>query len=463
MATDKLPMDDLPGDLPENWKLNDAVTPSGTDAGLSGKHGYNYLMKAVNEAHKKINALIKALRDSLHAIAYSGSYKDLKDKPSSFVPSAHTHDDLYYTETEMTAKLNAKADNFAYENNKLQLVSGDKRIGSPVEIISASGGDTLPVGSLAPFSGTTLQDGWLWCNGQAINRTTYKDLFDIIGTTYGAGNGTTTFNLPNLANPLSYDKVGVEGIQFKSLDPELKYIIKAKQVVPIVASVVDNLDSDSSINALSALQGKNLNLKVSSLLSKIYTRDDYGIYTVPTNTDPLSLMYEGKFYTRDWLADSIPVASACCIIEVIHHTDMWHARTIIAHYPTYGYTFKNVMSNNVWAGWKLIDGEIPLCAGVYGLGVEFGIAYDVSLFSTLRVIITSQSNQTTTPCFMGSSYSTCTNSFIDGSNLCNTSVRLQKISSKRLIVESARRATFINGGVVSITNSDKVIAIYGRP
>lgn len=47
----------LPGDLPEDWQLNQAVTPNGTEAGLDEKHGYNYLMKQVNEAHTAVNIL----------------------------------------------------------------------------------------------------------------------------------------------------------------------------------------------------------------------------------------------------------------------------------------------------------------------------------------------------------------------------------------------------------------------
>ena len=42
--------------------------------------------------------------------------------------------------------------------------------------------------------------GFLECNGQAISRTTYSALFAIVGTTYGSGNGSTTFNVPDLKN-----------------------------------------------------------------------------------------------------------------------------------------------------------------------------------------------------------------------------------------------------------------------
>lgn len=49
-----------------------------------------------------------------------------------------------------------------------------------------------------PFAGGTVPDGWLLCDGTAISRTTYPALFSAIGTAHGSGNGTSTFNLPDL-------------------------------------------------------------------------------------------------------------------------------------------------------------------------------------------------------------------------------------------------------------------------
>ncbi len=49
-----------------------------------------------------------------------------------------------------------------------------------------------------PFAGSSAPSGWLLCFGQAISRTTYASLFTTIGTTYGVGDGSTTFNLPDL-------------------------------------------------------------------------------------------------------------------------------------------------------------------------------------------------------------------------------------------------------------------------
>jgi microcystin-dependent protein len=55
-----------------------------------------------------------------------------------------------------------------------------------------------PTGQMSGFGGTTAPDGWLLCQGQAVDRTTYADLFTVIGTTYGAGNGVDTFNVPDM-------------------------------------------------------------------------------------------------------------------------------------------------------------------------------------------------------------------------------------------------------------------------
>lgn len=57
-----------------------------------------------------------------------------------------------------------------------------------------------PIGTIFAFAGNDIPSGYLPCNGGAISRTTYADLFAVIGTTYGSGDGSTTFNLPNLNN-----------------------------------------------------------------------------------------------------------------------------------------------------------------------------------------------------------------------------------------------------------------------
>jgi microcystin-dependent protein len=66
--------------------------------------------------------------------------------------------------------------------------------------LATAAGTTVafPTGTLTAFAGSTAPSGWLVCDGAAISRATYSTLFGVIGTSYGAGDGSTTFNLPDL-------------------------------------------------------------------------------------------------------------------------------------------------------------------------------------------------------------------------------------------------------------------------
>jgi microcystin-dependent protein len=57
---------------------------------------------------------------------------------------------------------------------------------------------TVPTGTVSAFAGSAAPTGYLLCDGTAVNRTTYATLFGVISTTYGTGDGSTTFNLPDL-------------------------------------------------------------------------------------------------------------------------------------------------------------------------------------------------------------------------------------------------------------------------
>lgn len=59
---------------------------------------------------------------------------------------------------------------------------------------------TVLVGEIKPYAGSNEPTGWLKCDGRAISRTEYSALFNVIGTTYGTGDGSTTFNLPDMRN-----------------------------------------------------------------------------------------------------------------------------------------------------------------------------------------------------------------------------------------------------------------------
>ena len=61
----------------------------------------------------------------------------------------------------------------------------------------SSGGAILPAGMVMEYAGSSAPNGWLFCTGVPVSRAQYAELFGVIGTTYGPGDGATTFNLPN--------------------------------------------------------------------------------------------------------------------------------------------------------------------------------------------------------------------------------------------------------------------------
>ena len=76
-----------------------------------------------------------------------------------------------------------------------------KRVTAELDQLAGSFSDTIyadsPIGAIVPYGGDTAPTGYLLCDGSAVSRTTYADLFAVIGTKYGSGDGSTTFNLPD--------------------------------------------------------------------------------------------------------------------------------------------------------------------------------------------------------------------------------------------------------------------------
>lgn len=70
--------------------------------------------------------------------------------------------------------------------------------------------DLLPPGVIAPYAATTAPTGWLLCDGSAVSRSTYAALFSVISTTFGVGDNSTTFNVPDLRGriPVALDNLG---------------------------------------------------------------------------------------------------------------------------------------------------------------------------------------------------------------------------------------------------------------
>lgn len=89
---------------------------------------------------------------------------------------------------------------------KLTLSAIDSTGGTSGQVATSDGAGSwswtslvqVPSGAVIPFAGSSVSSGWLLCAGQAVSRTTYATLYSVIGTTFGVGDGSTTFNLPDL-------------------------------------------------------------------------------------------------------------------------------------------------------------------------------------------------------------------------------------------------------------------------
>lgn len=140
--------------------------------------------------------------------------------------------------------------------NKVNQTTGELEqiAGSQVNSVYAD----APLGAIIPYGGTTIPEGWLECDGSAVSRTTYADLFAAINTKFGPGDGSTTFNLPS----------GDFGAQ---LYPAFEgmYIIKAiKTVLPtdfqealeVKQNITDNTLQTTSKTVPGAINEINSNL-----------------------------------------------------------------------------------------------------------------------------------------------------------------------------------------------------------
>ena len=129
---------------------------------------------------------------------------------ATFKPS--TGDDLVLSNDDGSAKIeinegadisvsigSSSGDDFNVGSGKL-LVEGDTsqvsitgalKVGS---VVNAN----VPAGMLGPFANNSVPTGWLACDGSAVSRSTYSVLYSVIGTTWGVGDGSSTFNLPDL-------------------------------------------------------------------------------------------------------------------------------------------------------------------------------------------------------------------------------------------------------------------------
>lgn len=121
---------------------------------------------------------------------------DASSNPSLISSGMISDGDIEYLASGIPATLSAPADG-------TYVVSWTSKVPSWTP---ASQSNTIPTGTILPFAGTAAPNGYFLCDGSAINRSTYASLFSVIGTTYGVGNGTTTFNIPDMRGKFPFGK-----------------------------------------------------------------------------------------------------------------------------------------------------------------------------------------------------------------------------------------------------------------
>lgn len=151
----------------------------------------NLTVPAADLANSRIDQVYLVVEDD----AYDSSGKTLprlayRDGTPSSSPQAPGPDSSW-TAYLLLATIHVEASATSITNDDIV----DER---PFSLPVAASGGYVPVGAVLPFAGTVPPAGYLLADGSAKSRTTYARLFAVIGTTYGAGDGSTTFNLPDL-------------------------------------------------------------------------------------------------------------------------------------------------------------------------------------------------------------------------------------------------------------------------
>lgn len=107
----------------------------------------------------------------------------------------------------------------------------------------------VPIGAVLPFYGSRPPKNWLLCYGQEVSRTEYKALFDTIGTVAGSGNGSTTFNVPDLKGKVIYGQGSTDALVTGSTVGETHHTLTVNEMPSHGHDIVDSNNQNSNWRA----------------------------------------------------------------------------------------------------------------------------------------------------------------------------------------------------------------------
>jgi len=148
---------------------------------------------------------------------------------------------------------------------------------SDTSVALVTANDGLPVGSYVEGAWTTAPAGYLLANGAAVSRTTYANLFAVIGTTYGAGNGSTTFNLPDTRGRVTVDQSSdAEFDVMGEKGGEKQHLLTAAELPPHQHAIRAEFGTNSNLNVGVPGNYNQLTTNAGYAFRYEYTRADGG-------------------------------------------------------------------------------------------------------------------------------------------------------------------------------------------
>ena len=183
------------------------------------------------------------------------------------------------------AKSEAASADATLESTLRSLVASEKTA------LEAQISNAVPVGTVIAFAANAAPEGYLLCNGAKVSRTTYAALFSAIGTTYGTGNGSSTFTLPNLTDKFIQGS-GTAGTSKAAGLPDHKHLFEHTQSFYYSYQGTDaffvtefqfegntakqfpdqNLDSIGNASASNSIYGKSSTVQPPALTMRYYIK-----------------------------------------------------------------------------------------------------------------------------------------------------------------------------------------------
>ena len=175
---------------------------TGFQSGIASSQQFNYILAQGGAAGYVLGQLVADYAGSDATIDAASLYAAYKTALANYVPNAVADGAISgakITDASIAfAKLAAAA---IASQAEAEAGTATDKLMTPQRVaqaISVQIPPAVPTGAIMAFGVTTIPDGWLLCNGANVSRTTYAALFSAIGTRFGAGDGSTTFTLPNL-------------------------------------------------------------------------------------------------------------------------------------------------------------------------------------------------------------------------------------------------------------------------